>query len=77
VFGKSYNMHRKCGVIFCENEHGTGDVTFPDLKSMDPYELQQRFIESPTERVTRREARAAGWGRVNKADYCPQCMENM
>lgn len=70
-------MHRKCGIIFCENEHGTGDVTFPELRQMDYFELQQRFIEPPSEAQTRREARAAGWGRVNKADYCPQCMENM
>jgi hypothetical protein len=70
-------MHRKCGVIFCENEHGCGDVTFPDLDAMSIFDLQQRFIEAPSERQTRQEARAAGWGRVNKADYCAQCMENM
>lgn len=69
-------MHRKCGVIFCENEHGTGDVTFPDLETMGTHELMQRFINAPTERQTRLEAKAAGWRRVNGADYCPQCMES-
>ena len=71
------NLHRKCGVIFCENEHGFGDVTFPDLETMSVFDLQQRFIEPPPESKTRREAKAVGWGRVNKADYCPQCMESM
>lgn len=68
-------MHRKCGVIFCDNEHGSGEVTFPDLEHMSVYELQQRFIEPPPEKQTRREAKAAGWQRVNGADYCPQCVE--
>jgi hypothetical protein len=73
---KGVNVHRKCGVIFCENEHGCGEVSFPDLGSMSQFELEQWFINSPTEAQTRREAKAAGWGRVNKADYCPQCMES-
>jgi hypothetical protein len=63
-------------VIFCENEHGCGDVTFPNLEQMSVYELQQRFVNSPTEGQTRREAKASGWRRVNGADYCPQCVEN-
>jgi hypothetical protein len=69
-------MFRKCGVIFCSNEHGSGDVTFPGLMQMDEHELMQRFIDSPTEMLTRRAAKAAGWGRVNKEDYCPDCMAN-
>lgn len=69
-------MHRKCGVIFCANEHGLGDVTFPDLEAMSLHELVQRFVNSPTEAQTRREAKAAGWRRVNGEDYCPQCVEN-
>lgn len=68
-------MHRKCGIIFCENEHGTGEVTFPNLNEMDVAELHQRFINSPTEAQTRVEAKKAGWTRVNGADYCPQCKE--
>jgi len=40
------------------------------------YELQQRFVNSPTEAQTRREAKAAGWRRVNGEDYCPQCVES-
>lgn len=69
-------MHRKCCVIFCGNDHGTGDVTFPDLETMSGYDLQQRFIESPSLGETRRAAKAVGWRRVNGEDYCPQCMEN-
>lgn len=69
-------MHRKCGIIFCENEHGMGDVTFPDLSKMSLYELEQRFVNPPTERQTRLDAKAAGWVRMNGADYCPTCAEN-
>lgn len=69
-------MHRKCGVIFCANEHGFGEITFPDLEQMSVYELQMRFVNPPTEAQTRREAKAAGWRRVNKEDYCPQCVES-
>jgi hypothetical protein len=69
-------MHRKCGVIFCANEHGFGDVTFPDLGAMSVIDLQQRFVDSPREAQTRRQAKAAGWRRVNGEDYCPQCVES-
>lgn len=69
-------MHRKCGVIFCANEHGTGEVTFPDLERMSVQQLLQRFVDSPTEAQTRREAKAAGWRRVNGEDYCPMCVES-
>lgn len=70
------NVHRTCGVIFCENEHGTGEVTFPDLEQMSAYDLQQRFVNSPTQAQTRREAKAAGWRRIYGADYCPACVES-
>ena len=53
-----------------------GEVTFPDLGQMSMYELEQRFVDSPTEAQTRREAKSAGWRRVNGADYCPQCVES-
>ena len=68
-------MYRRCGIIFCGNEHGTGDVTFPDVSMMSASELMARFIEPPTESVTRKAAKAEGWGRVNGEDYCPTCIE--
>jgi hypothetical protein len=57
-------------VIFCENEHGISDVTFPALGDLET----QTFIDN-TETVAtlRKKAKAAGWTRVNGADYCPGC----
>lgn len=69
-------MFRKCGVIFCANEHGIGEVTFPYLQTMSLDELQQMFVKSTTEAQTRRDAKAFGWRRVNGEDYCPQCVES-
>jgi hypothetical protein len=76
VVRKEVNVHRKCGVIFCGNEHGTGDVTYPDLEQMSTSQIVQRFVDSPPESLTRREAKAAGWRRVNGEDYCPMCVES-
>jgi hypothetical protein len=70
-------MIRKCSILFCDNDHGSGDVTFPDVASMDAYEIQQMFINEPTLEISRRNAKQAGWGRVNGADYCPMCLESM
>lgn len=70
-------MIRKGQLLFCDNEHGNGDVTFPDIATLSTFEIQQKFIEPDTIRSLRKEARKAGWGRVNGGDYCPYCMENM
>lgn len=51
-------------------------MTFPDLERMSVQQLLQRFVDSPTEAQTRREAKAAGWRRVNGEDYCPMCVES-
>ena len=69
-------MIRKCQVIFCDNEHGTGDVTFPDICALDPQTVQQVFIEGNTTNELRKAAKLAGWGRVNGGDYCPGCIES-
>ena len=70
-------MTRKCALLFCDNEHGTGDVTFPDINAMTSDEINQVFIQSPTTKMLRSEAKLAGWGKVNGGDYCPACMEGM
>ncbi len=71
-------MIRKCALLFCDNEHGTGDVCFPDVKAMSGHEIDQTFITgSTTLRGLRKAAKQAGWGRVNGGDYCPGCMESM
>lgn len=70
-------MIRKVQVIFCDNEHGTGDACFPDITALDRWQLQEKLIAGNDVRSVRREAKAAGWGRVNGGDYCPNCMASM
>lgn len=65
-------MIRKLHFIFCDNEHGTGDVCLPDP---DDGSLKQKIVEGNTVRALRVEAKQKGWGRVNGGDYCPDCME--
>jgi hypothetical protein len=61
-------------MLFCDNEHGMGDVTYPDL-FLPIEQLRQFFIEPPTVVQLRREAKKAGWSRHAGGDYCPQCTE--
>jgi hypothetical protein len=70
-------MTRKCVILFCENEHGNGDKTFPDLDSMTTEAIQQAFIIARSVGSLRRDAKKEGWGRVNGGDFCPSCMESM
>ena len=67
-------MIRTAKLIFCENEHGTGDITFPDMDD-STFDLRQHFILNKRIGALRREAKKAGWGRINGGDYCPSCME--
>ena len=69
-------MIQKCSILFCDNEHGTGDVCFPDLDNMDSFQTKQAFVQGNTVKILRKEAKNAGWGRVNGGDYCPACMES-
>ena len=70
-------MIAKAVILFCDNEHGLGEVSFPDLSKMDVWEIEQHFISGKSVRDVRREAKTAGWGRVNGGDYCPLCLESM
>lgn len=66
----------KSAIIFCDNEHGTGDVCFPDLDDMDSFQVKEAIKRELPLTVLRKDAKAAGWGRVNGGDYCPACMES-
>lgn len=68
-------MIRSAKVIFCDNEHGTGDVTFPSL-DRSTNELAAEYIAPQTTAQLRKSAKKAGWGRIAGVDYCPLCMEN-
>lgn len=61
-------MMRKALQLFCDNEHGTGDVTFPEDGMFD-------YEKNHSAAAVRRAAKAAGWRRIMKADYCPSCVE--
>ena len=69
-------MILKANLLFCDNEHGNGDISFPDLK-MNDFDLMQAFLVDNGVRALRRAAKKKGWGRVNGGDYCPICMESM
>jgi len=66
----------KCSILFCDNEHGNGDVCFPDLATLDGFSIKQIFIKGNDSRLLRADAKKVGWGRVNGGDYCPDCMES-
>lgn len=64
-------MIRTAKVIFCDNEHGTGEVTYPDMSEI----TDQVFVAGIPIPALRKQAKAAGWTRHNGADYCPGCSE--
>lgn len=70
-------MIRQAKVIFCDSEHGTGDVCFPDLTNFDRAEIQQVLIDSHDVPSLWRQAKAAGWKRVDGGHYCPNCVAIM
>lgn len=69
-------MINNARIMFCDNEHGTGDVCFPDIDKMDSFDVKQVLIKGNTAKELRKEAKQAGWGRINGGDYCPACMES-
>jgi len=74
--GQGDAVIRSAKIIFCDNEHGFGDVTFPSLdRPVD--ELQGEYVAPQRVSQLRKDAKKAGWGRVQGGDYCPQCMESM
>lgn len=69
-------MINNARILFCDNEHGTGDVCFPNIDAMDNFQIKQVLIQGNKVSELRKAAKAAGWGRVNGGDYCPACMES-
>lgn len=65
-------MIRTFKVLFCDNEHGTGDVIFPENFSQ---ELREDMIQPRTAPQLRKAAKNVGWSRVGGVDYCPSCTE--
>lgn len=68
-------MIRTLKIIFCDEEHGVGDVTFPDMATLH----QQQFVADETPATVpqlRKQAKAAGWSHHSGGDYCPGCTEH-
>lgn len=66
-------MTRTVYYLFCDNEHGVGDVSFPEaLRDVDVPE----FEKWDSIAKVRREAKKAGWRRYKGVDYCPSCVES-
>ncbi len=67
-------MIRTAKVIFCDNEHGVGDQTFPNFDD-ESFDLKQYFVYPvlPTMSELRKAAKKEGWTRVDGGDYCPMC----
>jgi len=66
-------MIRSAKVLFCDNEHGAGDVTFPLLADLD----ERSFVEPMNIRQLRAEAKKAGWKYKSKRDWCDACAEDI
>jgi hypothetical protein len=63
-------MIRTIKVLFCEDEHGMGDRTFPDLMDLDT----RMFVDGVlTAAQLRKLAKEHGWTRSGGADYCNIC----
>lgn len=66
-------MIRTLKVLFCDNEHGCGDITFPETRDIADATIVNHG--AATVKQLRREARAAGWKRKGEQDLCPMCVE--
>lgn len=65
-------MIRTSRILFCDQEHGTGEQTFPSLRDLS----EQDFIRDLTAKQLRAEAKKAGWSHVDGHDYCGMCTES-
>lgn len=69
-------MIRTAKILFCDQEHGFGNASFPDLVTSSLTQLEDHFINPPTLKQLRKEAKAAGWTHDRSGhDYCPICTE--
>lgn len=64
-------MIRTAKVIFCDEEHGCGNITFPELGDLSDADL----ISPKSTRKLRAEAKQAGWKRRKGNDLCPICVD--
>lgn len=60
---------RTTSVIFCDEEHGIGEVTFPPIDEL----AASDFVLPRSAKMLRDDARAAGWTFTRRGAWCPQC----
>lgn len=63
-------MIRTARVVFCDNEHGIGDVSFPETPRVE-------MEGNATAKSIWAEARKAGWKKIGGRHYCQSCVECM
>ena len=68
---------RRAMALYCDEEHGIGDVVFPAADSANAYSSDAKFDPDLTAVKLRRLARAEGWRRFQNVDYCPSCVQSM
>ena len=69
-------MIRMMRIIFCCEEHGTGDQTFPDLRG-DMDMCAGDVANAPGTARLRALAKKEGWAYIRGLDYCPSCVNAM
>lgn len=69
-------MIRTIRVIFCDEEHGDGEHTYPNLNNTSDGNLLCTLIDKPTVAQLRRYAKAEGWTHTRQNDFCPGCSES-
>lgn len=63
---------QRATAIFCDEEHGAGDVYFPEHSDLGP-----RFEPHTFTADVRKRAKAHGWRTILGKDYCPNCVDLM
>jgi hypothetical protein len=58
-------------VLFCDEDHGIGEQTFPHIDDLD----EGAFILPLSVKQLRRAAEAAGWRRRGGMDLCDRCVD--
>jgi hypothetical protein len=66
-------MIRTAKLLFCSEDHGSGDQTFPCIADLDT----DSFIRPASTRELRSQARTAGWRCIKGRDFCESCVEAM
>lgn len=64
-------MIRSARMIFCDQEHGVSEMTYPSIIDLS----ETDFVETRTAAQLRRAAKKAGWSHVHGHDYCELCTE--